>query len=458
MIKKRPGWRDYQARLKKRESIHRWKSRIPVCISLVLILLFTTHTLFALFDATPSDHFLISPDNMEHTALDNRTRKVSTRLEKTQVQNLLTRELLLNTKVNTFNIPFKGRNFRVETTINTGLQQYLAKKIDRSIAVSLGLIAMDPESGRILAMVGFDRQECMVNPCTESNFPAASVFKIITAAAAIEKLGLIPDSRLKFNGRKHTLYKSQLKEKTNRYTNRITLKDSFAQSVNPVFGKLGSNRLGKSVLEWYAEAFAFNREIGFELPVSPSTVTVSEKPYHLAEIASGFNRETMISPLHGVLLTSAILNHGTMAEPTIIQRIVDEQGNTVYQGSQSVISRPVRPETALVLKQLMNATVRYGTARKAFRGCRRDRILGKLNLGGKTGSIANRAHDVHYDWFVGFAEEKQGPEKIAVAVVVGHGDKLGTRAGQYARMAFRHYFLDIFNRKKIQMVKAECPS
>jgi peptidoglycan glycosyltransferase len=74
-------------------------------------------------------------------------------------------------------------------------------------------------------------------------------------------------------------------------------------------------------------------------------------------------------------------------------------------------------------------------------------VLSRLRLGGKTGSIYNRAHDARFDWFVGFAAEKKG-EKMVVSAMVAHEEYIGTRAGQYARMAIEHYFKDYFARKK----------
>jgi beta-lactamase class D len=88
----------------------------------------------------------------------------------------------------------------------------------------------------------------------------------------------------------------------------------------------------------------------------------------------------------------------------------------------------------------MQATVNSGTASKAFGRRSRDRILSTLKVGGKTGSIFNQAHDVRFDWFVGFAEQKKGPDQLVVAAMVGHEAFIGTRAATYARMAMRYYF------------------
>ncbi len=95
----------------------------------------------------------------------------------------------------------------------------------------------------------------------------------------------------------------------------------------------------------------------------------------------------------------------------------------------------------------MQATIRSGTSRKAFRGYRYDKVLSRLVIGGKTGSISNLEHTSKYDWFVGFAKDKKAPESIAVSVLVVHGDKVGRKAGSYARLAIRAYYDAYFSGK-----------
>jgi cell division protein FtsI/penicillin-binding protein 2 len=299
---------------------------------------------------------------------------------------------------------------------------------------------MDPEDGRILSLVGYDRSDPQNNPCLDSSFPAASIFKIITAAAALEKANLRLDSMLQYNGGKYTLYKSQLKEKTNKYTNKISLKDAFAKSVNPVFGKLGSLYLKKEELESYSRAFGFNRSINFELFLSPSPIVLTDEPYQWAEIASGFNRQTKMSPVHGALISATIFNRGRLIEPTIIDRIIDDKGVALYQSQTASIDQAFAPDTSDALDELMKATIRSGTVRSAFRKYRKDKIISRLEIGGKTGTINNKTDDIKYEWFVGYAQDKAGDDKLSLSVLVAHEKYIGIRAAQYAIMAFQKYF------------------
>jgi len=377
-----------------------------------------------------------------------RTVKAPGLIEKADVHILLGKTRLINLEANPIKVEFDGRPYQVSTSLDLRLQQYLLKRMDRVNSRYIGIVAMAPDTGRILAMAGFNKIDPDRDPCLMAEYPAASLFKIVTAAAAVEEKGYTAGSRFNFNGYKHTLYKRQLTDKTNRYTNSISLRDSFAQSVNPVFGKIGALVLKRETLEAYGEAFAFNRQVDFELHWPTSQLAVDDESYHRAEIASGFNRQTTLSPLHGAVIVSAVVNGGKPVEPTLVDRIVDDDGNPVYRTTPQFLTAAVSPQTADVLNQLMIATVASGTAKKIFRGHGRSKVLSRLKLGGKTGSIYNRAHDARFDWFVGFATEKKGSEKMVVAVMVAHEDYIGIRAGQYARMAIEHYFKDYFAKKE----------
>ena len=369
-------------------------------------------------------------------------------LAKNEIRALLKPLTLKQLSNNHIETTADNRQLWVETTLNKDLQQYLNKKLTAKTARYLALVALEPSTGRILAMASQNKTATGENPCTELQFPAASIFKIVTAAAAIEVCGMNPTTEVTFNGASNTLYKSQLKERKNRFTNKTTLKQSFAKSVNPVFGKIGRNHLGKRTLEIYANAFGFNRNIQFELPLVPSTINIDDEPYHWAEIASGFNHSTVISPLHGALITAAIINNGKMQMPMIIDQITNSEGMVLYRGQPQELSIAINTQTAHELKVLMAATIRSGTCRKIFRGYRKDPVLSQLNIGGKTGSIYDQSHELKFDWFVGFAEEKNRGKQLALSVLVAHDKYLGKRAGDYARMAITHYFNKHFAKMK----------
>ena len=112
-----------------------------------------------------------------------------------------------------------------------------------------------------------------------------------------------------------------MKKTKNKYTNKTSFKKAFASSVNSVFGKLGIFDLGQEVMSDYADKFLFNEIIPFDFPVEMSTIQIPDDDYGLAEIASGFNRKTMISPLHAALLASVVANNGIMMSPWLVEKI-----------------------------------------------------------------------------------------------------------------------------------------
>ncbi|MCK5098472.1 MAG: PbpA, partial [Desulfobacteraceae bacterium] len=214
------------------------------------------------------------------------------------------------------------------------------------------------------------------------------------------------------------------------------------------FGKIGRNRLGNTILEKYANKFEFNKNIDSELVFEPSRIEITDNPYKWAEIGSGFNHTTTISPVFGAMISSTIINNGKRAVPSIIEKIVDSQNHIIYDKKDIILSKVITEKTASIVQSLMQKTIETGTARKVFKGYNRDKILSKLVIGGKTGSIYNREHTIKYDWFTGFAEEKtnttnEKKKKIAVSIVVGHGKYIGTRAGSYGKMIIKEYYKNI---------------
>jgi cell division protein FtsI/penicillin-binding protein 2 len=361
-------------------------------------------------------------------------------MAKQDVQELIAGVNFLNRTDSRLELRRGNACFTLQTTLDPDLQHALIPRLDRKNSRYIGIVAMEPTDGRVLAMAGYDRANPDGNPCLDSRFPAASVFKIITAAAAVEAGDLDPGDVLRFCGGKYTLYKFQITSKLPKKANQITLKDSFAQSVNPVFGRLGADLLGKEVIEAYAVAFGFNREIDFELPLRPSRIELADSAYELAEVASGFNRTTRISPLHGAAMASAVVNQGVWVEPTIIDWVSDDSGQPVYQGQTAYRDPAIDRDTARILRQMMQATVQSGTAHREFQKHHDDKVLSRLEIGGKTGSMGDGTGETRYDWFVGYAREPQRKKQLVVAVVVTHEGHIGTRAAAYAVMAIKEYF------------------
>jgi membrane peptidoglycan carboxypeptidase len=140
------------------------------------------------------------------------------------------------------------------------------------------------------------------------------------------------------------------------------------------------------------------------------------------------------------MLASAVVNSGDIMLPVIIEHVTDSNGSIIYKNQKTKYVSAITPETAATMIKLMQRTASKGTAKRTFRNASKDKILSKLIIGGKTGSLYNREHTVKYDWFTGFAKETKTKKTIALSVVVGHRKYIGTRAPTYAKMILKQHF------------------
>jgi cell division protein FtsI/penicillin-binding protein 2 len=442
------SWRLYQRQLKKQRLRRDRARRLLRLLFAAAVLVFVIVGIGSGLDWIDRDASEDSPVGASTRAVDPASPDGGGRFDKARLHRLLSGSALMNLDREFFATSVDGKTYVIDTSLDMSLQTYLMSILDRRHARHIGIVAMEPDTGRILALVGYNKRRPGENPCTDTSFPAASIFKIVTAAAAIEALGLNGDSVVVYNGRKHTLYKSQLKDRRNRYTHKTTLRESFAQSINPVFGKLGANQLGKQRLLSYGEAFGFNRRFRFAVPLPPSTLRATDEPYQWAELASGFNRQTRLTPVHGAMIAAVVLNDGRLVEPYLVDELRSARGEVLYQARTLSLNRVLSKAASRQLAELMQATVVSGTSRKAFRGYQNDYVLSKLTIGGKTGSINTQDHDARIDWFVGFARANAGSDHLAVAVLVAHEEYIGVRASQYARKAIKQYFRNVFAEQK----------
>ena len=332
-----------------------------------------------------------------------------------------------------------GQSIIVESSIDPRLQDYITNLLQKSNTVKAAAVVVRPTDGQVLAMASYDREGNGKRLCLKADFPAASLFKIVAAAAAIERAGFTPDRTVYFDGYKYTLYKRQLKQRRGRYTSAISFKRAFGSSINPVFGKLGIYTLGQEIMVDSAEKFLFNRSIPFDFPVDRSIVKVPEDDFGLAEIASGFNKRTVISPLHAALLASVVANDGRLMRPWLIKRVVREDGQILYRGGPKKITDPISRETAEELKILMQETVLHGTCRRSFQRLRRKKAFNDVEFGAKTGTINDPTGQFKYDWLTAYAIPPDGDKGICVAVLGVHGEKLGIRAAKLGRIIINYY-------------------
>lgn len=330
---------------------------------------------------------------------------------------------------------------RLTYTLDPELNEFLDGIYARYKPDYGAFVALDASTGAVVAMKSFIKdEEPWGNLTLLNSYPAASVFKVITAAASLDQDLLSPESVLRYNGKKTSLYKSQvLRHKDNKWTRRPTLTAAFAQSINPVFARIGVYMLGADQLDSYASRFGFNTEVDTDLEFQTGLTEIIEDEWRVAESASGYTRTNTLSPLHGAMLAGAIANEGRIMVPYVVELATDEWGVPLYLEQPTVLSSPISSQTAGELRQLMRETVRRGSARKSFKNFFKGKFK-DLDAGGKTGSLTGRMPAGRYDWFVGYA--MQGDRKLSYASLTINKEYWTVKAHYVARKFIETAFAD----------------
>ncbi len=334
-----------------------------------------------------------------------------------------------------------SRKLKVHFTLDSTLQAYGDMIFKRYKPDYGALILFDTKTGRVLALSSFKKgQPTEKSLALRATYPAASVFKIVTATAAIDHAGVHPGKTIRFNGGNYTLYrKNVMSEKINRWTRTVTLRDAFSKSINTAFGRMALEELEPETLNEYANRYLFNQDMPTDFPVERSVAFVpSEKNYELTQVASGFNRYNKMSPVLGAVLASAIVNDGNVVIPYIVDELRDENNDLLYKGETLERGQIMTASTANSMREMMEQTVLSGTSRKSFRPLVRSKKFKDVEMGGKTGHLTGDNPKGRVDWFVGYGSDDDNSVAIAALTV---NEKYWTiKSSVVAQMMLKKYF------------------
>lgn len=337
------------------------------------------------------------------------------------------------------------RGASVVTTIDPALQQAAADALGGQQGA---VAAIDPRSGAVLALVASpsydpnrlsshdgeeirstwdrlndDPDKPLLSSANDEVFPPGSIFKIVTAAAALES-GMTPDSTFP------NPPSLDLPQTTHNLQNfggshcvggasQITLAQALQVSCNVTFGHLGLE-LGAERLVEQAERFGFSQEVPFDIPFAegqiPDPAAFADALPAVAFSAIG-QQDVRTNVLHMALVAGAIGNGGEMMSPRLVDEIRDPAGTVIRTFGPEPYGQPMSADNATALTEMMQSVVDSGTATGA-------QIPG-VPVAGKTGTAEVEGGAPHA-WFVAFAPADD--PQVAVAVVVLNGGTLGSEA------------------------------
>jgi cell division protein FtsI/penicillin-binding protein 2 len=299
-------------------------------------------------------------------------------------------------------------------------------------------VAIEPATGRILGMTAYSSIDpTWAKRSVYELYPMASLFKIITASAALESHKITPESVIEFRGGSYSENPRYWDASPRGRNNRMDLTYAMGKSINPVYGRVASDIAGKSSVMESVSRFGFNQELLPGTPVKQSQALEPANTSGLRLMGAGLDHDVKISPLHAAVIMSAIANGGKMMAPGLTSSIVDGQGKELETFTPRELRRLVTPETSASLSRMLSSTVLTGTSRKAFHD-RRGRPLLDVTIAAKTGSINGTDPKGHYSWFAAYAPI-QNP-RIALVALVINPDKWKIKASQVGKQALEEFF------------------
>jgi cell division protein FtsI/penicillin-binding protein 2 len=299
---------------------------------------------------------------------------------------------------------------RVEYTLDAELTGRVFRTLRRARAALGHVIVMDPESGRLFAYASTDVSRF---PPTRP-YPAASLVKVITAAAALDRDPETARLPCRFRGNPWRLTPSRLDPPA--HGSEVSLRRALATSNNQCFAQLAVHAVGADALlntiarfGWLAEP-APAHDAGRADP--------GDDRFGLGRLGCGL-AGCRITPLHAAQL-AASLARGELVAPRWIHRVVDADGRELRLPAPPPHRDVMRPDLAAELRGMLVGTTISGTARHAFRKRSGQPLLGKVRTAGKTGSLSGSNPDGRYEWFVGVAPAERPRIAVAVLMVQGH--------------------------------------
>ncbi len=342
-------------------------------------------------------------------------------------------------------------------TIDSELQQYIQKAI---LGLKGVVIVSEAGTGKILAMVSqpsYDpnlftqqisleqwneiaqsKENILCNRSIQGVYPPGSVFKLITAIAALEE-GLVGLNEKIYCPGYYELGDLTFKCWKETGHGNQTFLEAIKNSCNVFFYTMG-NRLGIDKLNHYATMFGLGVKTGIDLPGElPGLVPSQEWKRRTFNQVWFPGDTTNLSIGQGYLLTTPfqihnmlciIANDGDVYRQFNVDRIVSQSGEEVKKYEPEIIrSVDVSAESFKLVKEGMKKVIEEGTGFNA-------RVEG-IPLAGKTGTAQNPQGENHA-WFIGFAPF-QNPE-ICVTVFIEHGGDGSQSAAPIAREIFEYYF------------------
>ena len=306
---------------------------------------------------------------------------------------------------------------RIQFEVERAIQE-VVEKFD---ALSGWAIVQHVRTGKILAMASFPDFEpenytettldVWRNNALAIVYEPGSIMKAVTVAALLNERLATPSTEFEV-GEGVWFYAG--KPLRDHVYGRVTVSTALKKSSNIACAKMGL-RLGAQRLENYLRAFNFGSKLGIELPGEENGILARAKDWDkLKPTRIPIGQGIAVTGLQMINAYSTLANDGRMMRPYLVDRIVSPSGETVFQARPEVIGRPVRPDVARAVREMLTGvTEEGGTGKRA--------AVPGFSIGGKTGTAQKAvpggySSTDYYASFVGFVPAGEPVFSVLVSV------------------------------------------
>ncbi len=318
--------------------------------------------------------------------------------------------------------PHDGYNLVL--TIDEVIQYIAERELDKAYkayhAKGASIIVMDPHTGAILALANrptFDLNEYketnkdqMRNRAICDLFEPGSVFKIVTASAALEEKKVSEEDKFFCENGAYKVGSHILHDHTSHGT--LTFRQVIEQSSNIGTVKI-AQILGPETLYRYIKLFGFGSKLGVDMLGEISGIVREPRLWSKISIAAvPIGQEVGATDVQLIAAISVIANGGQLMRPYVVQEIRDKHGEIIKKFSPVMIRKVISLDTAARVKKILTGVIEEGTGKMA-------KIEG-FTAAGKTGTAqklednGTYSHSKFVASFIGFAPA----ENPAIAIVV----------------------------------------
>lgn len=350
-------------------------------------------------------------------------------------------ELIPGLRYKKLHLPEPYGNNDVRLTLDYGIQKKVNQILDENKVHKAAVVVMDPKTGEILAMVSrpdfmsgqienyFSVEDSPLLNRAISSYQPGSVFKLVVAAAALEKHIIKPKEVFNDDGFINVdgiIFRGWDEKSGKR---KLTFEEAIAYSSNPVLIQVGL-KLGLDNLRSFAQTAGFGSLTDLDFPNETPGNLPKNNQYHRGELAnfSIGQGKCEVTPLQMACFTSAIAHEGLMPSPKIVIQVNDRYGNSIEVIKEKESKQIFSSQTAKLLKEMMLGVTTYGTGQAAY--IKDGGSAGKTGSA-ETGKVNEKEQSINHAWFVGFAPFDQ--PKYTVVVFVEDGMSGGNIAAPLFR-------------------------